>query len=637
MKGEIGATRRNTYNAEESVKNLEQSKKKQDLLIDSMNEEIKRLNEQKTLYQAQLISQREETAAARETLEQANGEIKQVILAKKNLLEDWKKSLQAMQRRDKALQSMRDLIKEKNEAIMRIESETIGVKKETRAEHDESERLHEKRAKFMQESKFLDMKMEELMAGKKKLLEQQRMLKMSLNSTEEESARMSIEKSNAEDKKGTLEKSVMALHTRTKLLRDDIIHHASQQKTFEKSSANLVKQTKQAYQGISEKEIAIEEIANEISRVKIDVLNATQQNEILQQKLKQLQDEQDEKDKEVSTFENDIKDRDIKITMKQHKVDRLNRQLGELKKNGMDENTGPLGIEKSNLMKMNLEKEDEISNIQKDWIGNQTKLVSKQIRHNDVTTLRDELKTKKVILEQKKMRLNQNFEQQEKEIRQLQVAYTNLEGEMNKLNDQYSNNTDSSQKLTNENFNLENEFVQKLKELENESIKLENNIQNLRDEKADILAEIVEAERQILLWERKIQLENEMQDTLDPNIGQKEIIAMKKEIHRMELRYERARKTQEGLIKGMERAVFKRETIQMKYLPKVEKKNAQDKTSMGKLSTQIKNLKQTLKHTTESSIQLDSTIEQKIKELEQVNEEIEKSRGEIDNNEKDTQ
>lgn len=54
--GEIGATRRNTYNAEESVKNLEKEKKKQDLLIDKMNEDIKRLNEEKTLYQAQLIS-----------------------------------------------------------------------------------------------------------------------------------------------------------------------------------------------------------------------------------------------------------------------------------------------------------------------------------------------------------------------------------------------------------------------------------------------------------------------------------------------------------------------------------------------------------------------------------------------------
>lgn len=128
--------------------------------------------------------------------------------------------------------------------------------------------------------------------------------------------------------------------------------------------------------------------------------------------------------------------------------------------------------------------------------------------------------------------------------------------------------------MTNDNFNIENEFKQKLKELENESIKLENSISTLKEEKADILSEIVEAERQILLWERKIQLEKEMQDALDPNIGQSEIVAMKKEIHRMELRYEQLRKKQEQMIKDMERAVFKRETIQLKYLPKVEKKNA---------------------------------------------------------------
>jgi hypothetical protein len=41
----------------------------------------------------------------------------------------------------------------------------------------------------------------------------------------------------------------------------------------------------------------------------------------------------------------------------------------------------------------------------------------------------------------------------------------------------------------------------------------------LKEEKADILAEIVEAERQILLWERKIQLEKEMQEEIDPEVG----------------------------------------------------------------------------------------------------------------------
>lgn len=164
------------------------------------------------------------------------------------------------------------------------------------------------------------------------------------------------------------------------------------------------------------------------------------------------------------------------------------------------------------------------------------------------------------------------------------MAKKNLDFEMNKLNDLFYKNTDLQEKLKNDNFNIENEFKQKLKELENESIRLENQISNLKEQKADILAEIVEAERQILLWERKIQLEKEMQDHLDPTIGQTEIVAMRKEIHRMELRYEQLRKKQEEMIKDMERSVFKRETIQLKYLPKVEKKNAQDKSSQGKLS-----------------------------------------------------
>ena len=303
MQGEIGATRRNTYNVEEAVKLLELAKKKQDLLIDSMNEEIKRLNEQKNLLRAQLVSQKEETSTARETLSQANDEIKQVIQAKKSLLEDWKKSLQAMQRRDKALQSMRDLIKEKTESILRIESEIAGVKKETKDEHDTSQRLQDLEEKHKSEAKFFDEKMKDLDSREKKLLEQQRMLKISTNNTKEEIATMTRERNDAEDAMDTLEKQIMSYHTRIKELRDSIMNHASQQKTIEKSSANLIKQTKAQYQSISEKDVEIEDINNEISRVCIDVLNAKQQNEILQAKLKQLKNEQDLKDSEVSEFE----------------------------------------------------------------------------------------------------------------------------------------------------------------------------------------------------------------------------------------------------------------------------------------------------------------------------------------------
>lgn len=140
-----------------------------------------------------------------------------------------------------------------------------------------------------------------------------------------------------------------------------------------------------------------------------------------------------------------------------------------------------------------------------------------------------------------------------------------------------------------------------------------------------------------------------MQDALDPEIGQTEIVAMRKEIHRMQLRYDQLRKKQEEMIKDMERAIFKRETIQLKYLPKVQKKNAEDRckwnlslwsllklivfisvASQGKLSRQVANLKQTLKHTTDNTMQLDTTMEQRRREIQNISGDI---NGERDYNE----
>ena len=73
--------------------------------------------------------------------------------------------------------------------------------------------------------------------------------------------------------------------------------------------------------------------------------------------------------------------------------------------------------------------------------------------------------------------------------------------------------------------------------------------------------EIVECERQILLWERKYQLEKEMQEALDPNVGQSEIEELKKELHRMELRYNSLIKEQSKILAEAERAIDKKEQI----------------------------------------------------------------------------
>jgi hypothetical protein len=71
--------------------------------------------------------------------------------------------------------------------------------------------------------------------------------------------------------------------------------------------------------------------------------------------------------------------------------------------------------------------------------------------------------------------------------------------------------------------------------------------------------------KQMMLWEKKIQLAKETQAALDPNIGPSETREMGLEIHRMTLRYESMLKLQEKMISEMEKSVYRRESISTKY------------------------------------------------------------------------
>merc|ERR1712139_287883 len=134
----------------------------------------------------------------------------------------------------------------------------------------------------------------------------------------------------------------------------------------------------------------------------------------------------------------------------------------------------------------------------------------------------------------------------------------------------------------------------------------ESTIESVKEEKADMTANILEAERQLMLWERKIHLEREMQEALDPSVGQSESTAMKKEIHRMELRLDQLKRRQEQMILEMERAIHKRDAITLKYEPKAKK--SKQATTTANLKRQILSLKNNLKLCTQANADAEQKI-----------------------------
>merc|ERR1711865_1140474 len=153
---------------------------------------------------------------------------------------------------------------------------------------------------------------------------------------------------------------------------------------------------------------------------------------------------------------------------------------------------------------------------------------------------------------------------------------------------------------------------------------MEQAIGGVKEEKHTMGAEIMEAERQVMLWERKIALEKEMQNALDPNIGQSEASAMEKEIHRMELRLAQPLASrQEQMIMEMERAIHKRDAISLKYEPKAKK--SKQATTAANLKRQVQSLKNNLRLCTQANADADAKISRKEEDIGRLQQTIEQA------------
>merc|ERR1719230_1435456 len=181
MKAEIQVTRRATYKAEDHIKTVEKAKVKQDHLLDQMNEDVKRMTEQKALLEAQLVAQKQETEAAVATLREASREMEAIEFEKKQLMQQWRSSLIGMQRRDEALQNVQQALQEQNEAELGVDNEVRGLQNSIRAEQERNEQLSALKDRNDREMTHLNSAMTAHKQDREKLMEQFNVLKRSMD------------------------------------------------------------------------------------------------------------------------------------------------------------------------------------------------------------------------------------------------------------------------------------------------------------------------------------------------------------------------------------------------------------------------------------------------------------------------
>eukprot|EP00793_Prasinoderma_coloniale_P004897 PRCOL_00000658-RA len=611
MKSEIAVTRRATYVAEESVVKAEKEKAEQDVLIDGLQEQLKALHQRLALYEAQRVAQAQETRGARETLASADAEMESIHFEKKQLTQQWKSSLIAMARRDEALQATEEALRKQTEQERAIEQEIEGFKRQIRAEQEKNEQLTDVQRKVEAEAEYLKKTIASIQERQEELKAEYGALQKTLVRTEEQSDRARSEGATIESDINSMDRSIVKVNNEVKELELKMLESLSEQTTVEKQSRATVQASRKARKVIADQQMAAVKMSNELAKMRVDVLNTQAHNTRLEEALGALDSELRQKSAQIEKHEMEIHRRTLQIEMKTNEVVKLNLQYEKLTANVEEENTGPLEATIVNLKKEIATKVLESGDLQRRWVGFQTELVALVNANNALAERVARQKSERTVLEQRHARLDAQFNTHRRDIHDLQRSMSAMHTDMVRLNTMISRNTSLQSSLTNDNFNLETSIVNSLKELEAEAVRTEARIEATRAEKRDLLNELIETERQIMLWERKIQLEKETQAAIDPKLGNTAVAAMRKEIHRMQVRHTELQKRSEQLMQDMERAIQKREMISTKGRAQANNKKTGVLTQAA-LNKQLAELKRQVKQT-EKEVE---TSEGRMEELE---------------------
>jgi chromosome segregation ATPase len=345
--------------------------------------------------------------------------------------------------------------------------------------------------------------------------------------------------------------------------------YKEEQAAISQAAMNIVKQEQMIASQIHEKEIDVGAIENEVARVKIDTMNTSVHNSQLKDRLNDEAEDLNKKDTAVAKLQAEMRRSNDGVESKMNKVDRLDRKYERMVGGvgGVDdeEPLGPLEASIKSLEKDLEEMEGNSKSLQEKWMSNQAKL----IKNIEMTEAFEAEKLQKsatlTILKQKRLRLLQDVHTNKASLRDIEGRTKSMHTDMSRLNELIGAHSQMRAKLANEKGLDEIEFSEEIKEIQDKVLKIEAKRVNAQSAKEKLLQQILDTEKEILGWEKKIQLEKETQVALNSSEHAIEIKGMEKEMHRMRHRLEDMNRHQEKMIRDMELAIHKREDIAVKY------------------------------------------------------------------------
>ncbi|NWI98409.1 CCD40 protein, partial [Crypturellus undulatus] len=561
MRHNILLMKQSTKKAEAEKLQAEVEKKKQDLLVERLTRKAYELQEQVALFEAQIVAQAEDTKTTRQAVNEANTEIQAINMEKKRLINHWNVSLAGMRQRDEAYAAMQELLSKYRHELKSLEIDIHGCRKSIRKEEEKNEMLVTILSRSQNDANMTRKMIAQCLARQEALKVESETFSRILHETEQALSRINMDQTARVNELLSISKDIEKGSSTKEQIEKEIMAKLQDEMRSSKAAKYFAQLTEKLHKRKMDLELHFSKVENDTAQIILNATNTNCQLTALQKTLSELDKEIKNIHDLISRSESEIAKRSLLIENKQGVINLNNKKLDMILSQLGGQELGPLEIEINGLTKQIEECNSEVLTLQKYWLKLQNELVRLTHGREEQLTSLDLLKKQITVMQQKKVRTENEIQQETKERKDIERHMRNMSNDLIKLNMLINKNSNSFEELHYGNIITENEFVRSLKAAEKESIEMQEKHSQLTEEKERLLNSLVEAEHQIMLWEKKIQLAKEMRSAVDSETGQGEIRAMKTEIHRMQVRYGQLMKQQEKMIRDMEASVSRRETI----------------------------------------------------------------------------
>ncbi|XP_059684388.1 coiled-coil domain-containing protein 40 [Gavia stellata] len=561
MRHNILLMKQSTKKAEAEKVQAEVEKKKQDLLVDRLTRKAYELQEQIALFEAQFVAQAEDTKVTRQAVNEACMEVQAINMEKKQLMNHWNRSLAGMKQRNEAYIATQELLSKYRHDLKSLEMDIYGCRKSIRKEEEKNELLVSTLSRSQNDANTTKKLIAQCLSRQEALKVESGTYTRILHETEQALNRTKTDQAARLNELLSISKDIEKGTDAKEQMENEIMAKVQDQMMSSKATKHFSQLAAKLHRRKTDLELHFSKVENDTAQV---ILSATHTNcrlMILQKTLCELDKEIKNVHDLISHSESEIAKCSLLIENKRGVISRYNKRLEMILSQQGGQELGPLEIEINKLTKQIEEYNSEVMTLEKYWLNQQKELVKLTHEREEQIASLDMLKKQITIMQQKKVRTENEIQQETKEQKDIERHMRNMSNDLIKLNVLINKNNNSFEELQHGNIITENEFVRSLKAAEKESVEMQEKHSQLTEEKERLLNSLVEAEHQIMLWEKKIQLTREMRAAVDSEAGQGEIQAMRREIHRMQVRYGQLMKQQEKMIRDMEASVSRREVI----------------------------------------------------------------------------